>query len=154
MTWPRQVECSKFYGAPGTGHTLLTLPYPMRLAWDQHVPITKITIHSKCAASAAKVLTQAKDHYGMDKLEDMGLTLFGGCFNNRTMRGGLALSMHAYACAIDFDPDRNPLRGKKPGPRLSKPDAERWWEFWEAEGWVSLGRSRNMDWMHVQAARL
>ena len=25
---------------------------------------------------------------------------------------------------------------------------------WEEEGWISLGRARDFDWMHVQAARL
>ena len=39
-------------------------------------------------------------------------------------------------------------------PRLAQPDGETFWKLWEDEGWVSLGRARNYDWMHVQAARL
>jgi len=30
--WPRQCECARFYGKPGTGHTSITLPYPVRRA--------------------------------------------------------------------------------------------------------------------------
>jgi len=33
-------------------------------------------------------------------------------------------------------------------------DCEAFWKAWEEEGWLSLGRSRNFDWMHVQACRL
>lgn len=67
--------------------------------------------------------------------------------------------MHAFACAIDWNPDENMLRWKANDPpphhpTMSDPDYSKWWELWEAEGWVSLGRSADMDWMHVQAARL
>jgi len=151
--WPRQRDCASFYGAPGTGQVLMTLPYPMKLAWDKHVSITKFTIHRKCADSAKRVLTRALAHYGTEKLKELGLDLFGGCYNNRPMRGGSALSMHAYACAIDFDPARNQLKWNRAKARLAKPDAARWWELWDEEGWVSLGRSHDYDWMHVQAAR-
>ena len=152
--WPRQSACRAFYGAPGTGHTMLVLPYPMRIAWDRHIVIRQFTIHKKCADSARKVLQQALDHYGIDKIRELGLDLFGGCFNNRPMRGGSQLSMHAYACAIDFDPERNQLKWGKDKARLAKPDCVKWWELWEAEGWTSLGRARNFDFQHVQAARL
>lgn len=152
--WPKQSECPSFYGRPGTGHTMLDLPYPMRIAWDKKHTITRITIHSKCSDSAWRVLAMTLSHYGMDKIKDLGLDLFGGCFNNRVMRGGTQLSMHAFACAIDFDPERNQLKWGPKEARLAKPDAEKFWEFWEAEGWVSLGRSRGFDYMHVQAARL
>lgn len=43
--------------------------------------------------------------------------------------------------------------GPGPGP-FCKPDYINWRECWEKEGWVSLGRQRNYDWMHVQAAKL
>jgi hypothetical protein len=152
--WPRQRECASFYGKPGTGHMMLDLPYPMKLAWDQHVIVKRITIHKKCAGSALKVLEKTKAHYGMEKIKDLGLDLFGGCYNNRPMRGGTALSMHAYACAIDFDPSRNFLRWNHNKARLAKPDADAFFEFWEEEGWTSLGRAKDFDWMHVQAARL
>lgn len=152
--WPRQSGCAQFYGRPGTGHALLALPYPMRIAWDKGKTIQKISIHSKCAESAGRVLQRVLDHYGMAKIGELGLDLFGGCFNNRSMRGGSALSMHAYACAIDFDPERNQLKWGRDRARLAKPDCAKFWDFWEAEGWVSLGRARNFDWMHVQAARL
>ncbi len=152
-SWPRQRECAAFYGTPGTGHKMLDLPYPMRIAWDPHVTIKRITIHKKCADSAKRVLQKVKEHYGMEKIGDLGLDLFGGCYNNRPMRGGRSLSMHAYACAIDFDPARNLLRWDHTRARLARRDAVRFWELWEDEGWVSVGRARDFDWMHVQAAR-
>ena len=33
-------------------------------------------------------------------------------------------------------------------------EAEDWWRIWEEQGWTSLGRVRNFDWMHVQATKL
>jgi hypothetical protein len=152
-SWPRQRECSSFYGKPGTGHTMLIPPYPMVLAWDPQVSVPRFTINKKCADSAKRVLTKALAHYGEQKIRDLGLHLFGGCFNNRPMRGGSALSMHAYACAIDFDPARNQLKWNHKRARLAKPDAVRWWEFWEEEGWRSLGRKFDYDFMHVEAVR-
>ena len=82
------------------------------------------------------------------------MELFGGSLNVRRMRGGSAWSIHSWGCAIDFDPERNQLRWKKPKAVLSSAECADFWHFWEEEGWVSLGRARNYDWMHVQAARL
>ena len=31
---------------------------------------------------------------------------------------------------------------------------EEFWEIVESEGWTSLGRARDFDWMHFQAPRL
>lgn len=152
--WPREKNAEEFYGAPGTGHTHLELPYPMRLAWDLNTEISRMLIHSKCADSAGRVLTRVKELYGMRDIKRLGLDLFGGSFNNRPKRGGTSKSMHAYACAIDFDPVRNQLRWGADKARLALPSCEAWWSFWEEEGWVSLGRERNYDWMHVQAAAL
>lgn len=84
----------------------------------------------------------------------LGLDLFGGCLNVRAMRGGKALSMHSWGIAIDVDPEHNPLRWGRDKARMAGPDYAPFLDIWESEGWISLGRERNYDWMHVQAARL
>jgi hypothetical protein len=49
---------------------------------------------------------------------------------------------------------RNQLNFGRDRATLDHTDYDFWWHTWEDEGWVSLGRSRNFDWMHIQAARL
>ena len=70
------------------------------------------------------------------------------------MRGGTRLSTHAWGIAIDWDPERNQLKWGRDRAAFADAAYEPWWQAWESEGWVSLGRERNFDWMHVQAARL
>lgn len=152
--WPRQSECSAFYGAVGTGQTTLVLPFPMRLAWDLDKTIQKFSIHAKVHASAVRAFDRIAAAFTPAQRSDLGIDIWGGCLNVRPMRGGSRPSMHSWGIAIDFDPDRNQLRWGRDRARLAKPDAEPFWRIWEDEGWVSLGRVRNMDWMHVQAARL
>lgn len=152
--WPTQGSVPAFYGAVGTGQTKIDLPYPMRLAWDKTVTVKTMTLHTKVAESARRVLGRAREHYGEGGIRELGLDLFGGSLNVRKMRGGSAYSMHSWGIAIDFDPERNQLRQNHTSARLAKPDAVAWWQIWEAEGWLSLGRARDYDWMHVQAARL
>lgn len=152
--WPRQSDVPAFYGAVGTRQVTIPLPYPMALAWDTSQTITRISLHEKVAPSAARALDRVLAHYGMAKIQDLGLDLFGGSLNVRKMRGGSSYSMHAWGIAIDFDPERNQLKWGRDRARLARPDAEAFWKIWEAEGWVSLGRAANYDWMHVQAARL
>lgn len=152
--WPTQAGVNAFYGEVGSRQTALALPYPMRLAWDKAKTVRTMTLHQRVAPSACRVLARALEHYGETKIRELGLDLFGGSLAVRKMRGGSAWSMHSWGIAIDFDPERNQLRWGRDRARLAKADAAKFWEFWEAEGWVSLGRARNYDWMHVQAARL
>ncbi|MGE4245496.1 MAG: peptidoglycan-binding protein [Parvibaculaceae bacterium] len=153
-TWPRQRDCTDFYGAIGTRQVQIEVPYEMRLAWDQSVIVRKMSLHEKVAPSALHVLEGVGKAYSAKERKDIGLDLFGGSFNVRRMRGGSAWSMHSWGIAIDFDPERNQLRWGRDKARLAEPDAEPFWLAWEEEGWLSLGRARNYDWMHVQAARL
>ena len=126
----------------------------MVLAWDKSVRIRQITMHEKVAESAERVFQRLAGIYSTREREDLGLHLFGGSLNVRRMRGGSAYSMHSWGIAIDFDPIRNQLKWKAPRPRLSQADALPFWKCWEDAGWLSLGRARDFDWMHVQAARL
>lgn len=152
--WPRQKAVPSFYGGVGKHQARIALPFPMHLAWDKSKAITRMTLHEKVADSAARCLDRIADAYDEKARVDLGLDLFGGSLNVRRMRGGSRYSMHSWGIAIDFDPERNRLRWKDDRARLAKPDAVTFWRIWEDEGWVSLGRARNFDWMHVQAARL
>lgn len=152
--WPRQKEVERFYGPVGQNQTTLKLPFAMRLAWEPKTIIRQFSIHEKVHDSAMRCFNRIADAYDGHERTTLGLDLFGGCLNVRRMRGGSAYSMHAWGIAIDFDPARNQLRWGADRARLAKPDCNAFWRIWEDEGWVSLGRARNFDWMHVQAARL
>jgi len=152
--WPKAytTEFDAFYGPRGSSLERLTSPYPLRIAWNPNQIIQSFSIHSKVKDSAEKVLKEALKHYGLQKIKELRLDYFGGCFNERRIRGGTKWSMHSWAVAIDFDPSNNQLRWGRDKATFAKPEYEAWWKMWEAEGWTSLGRQRNFDWMHVQAA--
>jgi hypothetical protein len=156
--WPvqSQRDMEKFFGPVGANQATLALPdgYPMRIAWDLQNPVRRFSCHEKIHDASRRVLVRVLDHYGPTRISELGLDLFGGCLNVRRMRGGSAWSVHAWGAAIDFDPERNQLKWNKTRARLARPEYERWWALWEAEGFISLGRARDFDWMHVQAARL
>jgi hypothetical protein len=152
--WPRQRDMSSFYGGVGTNQTRVEIPFDMFLAWDKSYCIRTMTLHKKVAASAERVLRVVEQTYSAKEREALGLHLFGGSLNVRKMRGGSAWSMHSWGIAIDFDPERNQLKWGRDRARLADADAQPFWKAWEAEGWLSLGRARNYDFMHVQAARL
>jgi hypothetical protein len=154
MAWPRQSECMTFYGSPGENQTTLILPFPMKVAWDKKHIITKFSVHKKVHDSAKRAFTEIAKAYDEQQRAALGIDLWGGCLNVRKMRGGSSWSMHSWGIAIDFDPERNALKATSKTARLAKPDCVEFWKIWESEGWVSLGRTRNFDWMHVQAARL
>lgn len=152
--WPRQASVPAFYGPVGTSQTTIDIPFDMWIAWDKSLRARKMTLHTKVAASAERVLQAVVGIYSAAERKSIGIDLFGGSLNVRKMRGGSTYSMHSWGIAIDFDPERNQLNWGRDRARLAKPDAEPFWLEWEKEGWLSLGRARNFDWMHIQAARL
>ena len=152
--WPLQTQMEKFYGAPNTGQVLLYTPYPLELYNRGGDQILRFSCHSKVKDSLLRVMNAALAHYGYDRLRELRLDIFGGCLNVRTVRGGKALSTHAYGAAVDWDPSLNALKSTRATARMARPEYAAWWDMWTAEGWLSLGKARDYDWMHVQAARL
>ena len=154
--WPldRESELTAFYGEPGSNLVKVSLPYPLKLAWDPTTTVVSTQCHKKVAASLQKVLEQVVLYYSFDTVQQLRLNLYGGGFNLRAKRGGSSLSTHSWGIAFDFDPDHNQLKWNSSQASFARPEYDYWWQCWESEGWVSLGRSRNFDWMHVQAARL
>lgn len=153
--WPVETDAAlrAFYGPVATHLTRIELPYEHKLAWDKSTKIRSFSCHEKVHDSMKRVLERVLDHYGLEQIRDLRLDLWGGCFNKRQKRGGTSWSTHAWAIAVDYDPERNRLNWNRTQASLAKPDYDAWWRFWEEEGWVSLGRARNFDWMHIQAAR-
>lgn len=152
--WPRQKDVPEFFGPVGANQKIILCPWEMTLAWDSGVKTRKISLHEKVAPSAQRALERIWEHYGPEGIKALGLDKYGGSLNVRKMRGGDSYSMHSWGIAIDFDPDRNQMRWDHTKARLAKADAKAFWDIWADEGWVSLGRERDFDWMHVQAARL
>lgn len=145
----------------------IPVPWQMRTAWSNEV-VTQITVHKLVAPafqaafrdiySAARLLV--KKQVGFDKttaeydrltqalLNNLGLSMFGGTYNVRPVRGGTQLSMHAFGIAIDIDPKRNPL-GATSG-------AMPMWvvEIFEKHGFLWGGHYQGRkDWMHFQFAK-
>ncbi len=155
--WPIQHSEAfyEYFGERGEQNlTAIQAPYPMMVSWEPHGTVRSIRCHMKVAESLGKILEKVRDIYGEEDIKKLRLNLFGGCFNNRRMRQGQNWSMHAWGVALDFDPEINPLRAGRESATFAGPDYQDWWACWEEEGWTSLGRRLNFDWMHVQAARV
>lgn len=162
-SWPKQNYSSMnaFYGSIANKAqfvsdciTRIELPYQMYLAWSPEDTVKKISCNKKCAKSLYSIFEQTLKTYGADDVKKLKLDSFGGCLNIRKMRGGSAWSIHSWGAAVDLDPNRNLLRWGRDKAAFAKKEYEPFWKIVESEGWVSLGRAKNYDWMHFQAAKL
>lgn len=155
--WPHQRDMTRVFGEPGGPQCTagkVQLPFAMRIAWNKSQVIRRFSCHEMVADSAQRVYERIASAYSPEDITRLGFDLFGGCYNFRKKRGGRTLSTHAYGIAIDHDPERNQLRWNADRAKLATAECREFWECWEAEGWLSLGRARDFDWMHVQAARI
>jgi hypothetical protein len=144
----------KKYGMPnetGAGYlTKITLPYSMRIAWDTNHTVSTIMCHKLIANNLICVFNDLLSHYGFDKLKELGIDLFGGCFNFRKMRGGSEWSTHSWGIAIDLDPSRNLLKETSKTARFARPEYKPMIDIFYKHGFQSLGVEKNYDWMHFQ----
>jgi len=141
------------YGEPGDSQNFQTvfLPYPMRIAWDLKTTVSKITCHKLVADQVNDIFNEILQVYGLDKIQKLGIDLFGGCFNFRKMRGGSDWSVHSWALAIDLDPARNGLKATAKTAQFAKTEYKPMIDIFYKHGWYSLGKEKNFDWMHFQA---
>jgi len=157
--WPREDEASlsAFFGPNGLpggrspAMAMVECPWTLKIAWNHRQTTRRIGCNAKVADSLGRVLAQVRDAYGDADIRRLHLDLFGGCYNPRRKRGGTSWSTHAWAIALDWNPDANKLEWGRDRATFARPEYDEWWRIWESEGWTSLGRERNFDWMHVQA---
>ncbi len=143
------------YGKPNQAGTYLVsmkLPFPMRLAWDKNTIVKTMRCHKLVADKLTAIFTEILQVYGLAKIQELGIDLFGGCFNFRQMRGGSDWSRHAWGIAVDLDPERNQLKETSKTARFARPEYKPMIDIFYKHGFVSLGREKNYDWMHFEVA--
>lgn len=141
------------YGKPnqqGTYLVSMKLPYPMRLAWDKETKVTTMRCHKLAVDRFQLVFQDILNAYGYEKIVELGIDLFGGCFNFRAMRGGSDYSRHSWGVAIDLDPERNQLHETKATARFARPEYQKMIDIFYKHGFESLGVEKDYDWMHFQ----
>lgn len=170
VAWPLQKDCDSFYGNPRGKNglpsrqwevaNLRIVPTPFRIYFLGKP--ARLRVHKRCADSFLMWLDAVWENAGKDqeKIHHWGMDNYGGAYNYRAMRGGRALSMHAYGCAVDFDAPRNGMGNKY--PRLNqfrkeviKPFLDLggvWGGDWDGDG--DTVDERACDGMHFQFARL
>ena len=130
--------------------TTIQLPYPMRIAWDLDEKVSRMRCHKLVADKFLAVFNDLLAHYGYEKIVELGIDLYGGCFNYRKMRGGSDWSRHSWGVAIDLDPARNLLKETSRTARFARPEYKPMIDIFYKHGFVSLGREKNYDWMHFE----
>lgn len=146
-------QAIKKYGVPnevGSYLVTLNLPYPMRIAWDTKTTVNRIRCHKDVADNFKSVFDELLSVYGYDKIKELGIDLFGGCFNFRKMRGGDSWSKHSWGIAIDLDPARNTLKETSKTAKFARPEYKQMIDIFYKHGFISLGREKNYDWMHFE----
>lgn len=160
FSFPTQKQCPSFYGRPGRGGHAesqiirIDAAWDTRLAWDKRAKFNRYPIHKKCADAFGASHQKQLEVYGYKEIKRLNLHLTGGTYNPRRMRGGRAWSMHAYGCAKDWWPEGGGLHQRTPTAAMSREPYREFFDIYEENGIVSLGREIDRDWMHVQAARL
>lgn len=142
------------YGTPnktGSGYLVaISLPYPMRVSWNVKKVVKSFQCHKSVADQLRAIFTDILEHYGLPEIQRLGIDLYGGCFNYRAMRGGSELSIHSWGLAVDLDPTRNLLRETSKTARFARPEYQPMIDMFYINGFESLGREKNYDWMHFQ----
>lgn len=165
--WPsdKAPDLNAFYGTPRKNDDCAAItprivrvdsPWRMPLDWNLSQSRRFFKVHELVAQSLERVLTQIEASYSEAEVQQLGLNRFSGDYVCRKITGGTRMSTHAYGIAIDFYGSKNELRRTThdtPPPTLAHADCQPFWEAFENEGWYSLGRSQNYDWMHIQAAK-
>lgn len=145
-------EVIEKFGQPGDVRNFVTIevPYPMRIAWDLSKTVTHMQVHKDAATSLLEIFKELLSTYGLTRLKELEIDIFGGCYNLRQMRGGSDMSVHSWALAIDLNPTKNTLQMNANTAQFAKPEYKLMMDIFYKHGWFSLGKEKNYDFMHFQ----
>jgi hypothetical protein len=151
--WPHgdQLNLTRFYGRPGhVAMDNVIVPWHMIYNEPPHPPIPHFAMHVKCVPAMNRILQNIWDHYAHSQqaIEHIGMNIWGGAYNPRKIRGSNRWSVHAWAAAVDFDPDHNEMSLSPHAPyRMAQPVID----AFKAEGatWGGDFKGRK-DFMHFE----
>jgi len=142
------------YGLPGEGpFSKIEIPKGLHLFYGKEKHTTIGGVHTSVATPLQNAFSQLADFYGGQKgLDKLKISMYHGYYNKRQKRGGTSWSTHAFGIAIDLFKPKNELSGM-PAPiaYFSKPEYKAVQDIFERNGFYSLGRAKNYDYMHFQA---
>lgn len=164
MIMPKQAQADNFYGNPRSKidvtcaspawelDNLVYITPPFMMFYDQKPMLKGFRIHKKCASSLMRIFDNIWIASGKNQknIDSWGVSVFGGAYCYRCKRGASSLSMHAYAAAIDLNPEKNGFGDMTPDFALHPQVVQ----AFKAEGWVWGGDwyGHSKDGMHFQAA--
>lgn len=129
---------------------MINSPFPLKLSWNTRSIVRKIQCHKLIAEDLENILKDILKEYGQEKITELGIDIYGGCYNCRPMRGGSEWSMHSWGIAIDLDPEKNQLRWGRDKASFAKPEYKKMIDIFYKYGWENLGVEKNYDWQHFQ----
>lgn len=118
--WPKDTQAARnaFYGDPGRGDIasqMVPVVPPFAMYYEGR-RVKAIQFHRKAAPALQAALQEIWDYCQHDqaKVDATGVSKYAGAYNPRMVRGSKTKwSNHAYAAAIDLNPDKNALGVKK-----------------------------------------
>ena len=153
---PGQAALKQIYGNPdhgNLGHKMVRVPVPFTLKLYTGSTVGSIVIHEKVSAQLASALSGINSHYGQAELDRLRITVsYAGSHVHRRKRGGSEWSTHAYGIALDFNSLENSLSAGANQALFAKPEYKAFLDIMEQNGFYNLGRYKNYDYMHFQAA--
>jgi hypothetical protein len=146
-------ELIKLFGQPGENQVLCYPAYEMVLGWEPQTTIKKFYCHEKCKASLEQIFKDILEEYGIEEIKRLHLDRFDGCLNVRKIRGGSSWSMHSWGIAVDLDADRNTMKMHKATAQFAKKEYDKFFKIVYENGWYSLGKEKDFDFMHIQMVK-
>lgn len=147
-----------FYGAPSSSPPWLdwfSFPHPETRLYSRSGSLLKSYIgdsrldhrtHKMVSSRLENALAEIFATLGQAQFEKEGWHVYGGSHNYRPTTSGGRLSTHAWACAIDMNPNENEFA------KTTTTFSDKAIDTMEKWGFLSGGRAWGKDWMHFQAA--
>ena len=150
----RQQAVVSRYGQPGDRGNFATIDVEatgMPLTYDGKPQKLIKGVHRDVAQNLINAFKQIVARYGEARIKELKMNLYSGLYNKRVKRGGTTYSMHSWGIAIDLYYGKNKLRTPAPEAAFSQAEYKDMVDIFESNGWFSLGRAMNYDYMHFQA---